>query len=74
MHIGFFFCCMYIYLSIDLAYKTVLHSYGLDSNPSTEEEENSDLEMMEVSATMLNKTIEVDNNCICTVIWHAISV
>lgn len=32
-----------------LAYKTVLHSYGLDSNPeSTEEEENSDLELMEV--------------------------
>lgn len=34
--------CLYI------AYKTVLHSYGLDSNPSTEEEENSDLELMEV--------------------------
>ncbi|XP_055315332.1 nuclear valosin-containing protein-like isoform X1 [Sitodiplosis mosellana] len=32
---------------VDQAYKTVLHSYGLDSNPSTEEEENSDLELME---------------------------
>lgn len=35
-----------------LAYKTVLHSYGLDSNPSSEEEEeeddNSDLEVMDV--------------------------
>lgn len=30
------------------AYKTVLHSYGLESNPSTEDEENSDVELMEV--------------------------
>lgn len=31
-----------------LAYKTVLHSYGLDSNPGSEEE-GSDLEVMDVS-------------------------
>lgn len=34
---------------VDQAYKTVLRSYGLDSNPSTEEEENSDVELMEVN-------------------------
>lgn len=39
-----------------LAYKTVLHSYGLDSNPSTEEEENSDLELMEVGFNHLQFT------------------
>lgn len=34
---------------VEQAYKTVLHSYGLDSNPSSdnEEEGNSDLEVME---------------------------
>lgn len=34
-----------------VAYKTVLHSYGLDSNPSSDENDeiSSDLEMMEVS-------------------------
>lgn len=37
------------------AYKTVLHSYGLDSNPSTDEEENSDLELMEVSCRVVNR-------------------
>lgn len=31
------------------AYKTVLHSYGLDSNPSSEDDGNSDLELMDVS-------------------------
>lgn len=31
------------------AYKTVLHSYGLDSNPSSDDEANSDLEVMDVS-------------------------
>lgn len=36
-----------LYLCIT-AYKTVLHSYGLESNPSTEDEENSDVELMEV--------------------------
>lgn len=30
-----------------LAYKTVLQSYGLDSNPSSEADANSDLEMMD---------------------------
>lgn len=33
---------------VGIAYKTVLHSYGLDSNPSSEDDENSDLELMEV--------------------------
>ncbi|XP_055534030.1 nuclear valosin-containing protein-like [Wyeomyia smithii] len=34
---------------VEQAYKTVLHSYGLDSNPSSENEDdaNSDLEVME---------------------------
>jgi hypothetical protein len=32
------------------AYKTVLHSYGLDSNPGSEvEDAGSDLEVMDVS-------------------------
>ncbi|XP_058828935.1 nuclear valosin-containing protein-like [Topomyia yanbarensis] len=37
---------------VEQAYKTVLHSYGLDSNPSSENEEdgNSDLEVMEDGA------------------------
>lgn len=40
-----------ICLLLSKAYKTVLHSYGLDSNPSSDEndEVSSDLEMMEVS-------------------------
>lgn len=42
MNVNWYFCKF-------TAYKTVLHSYGLDSNPSTEEEENSDLELMEVN-------------------------
>lgn len=39
-------------LLVEQAYKTVLHSYGLDSNPSSENEEdgNSDLEVMEDGA------------------------
>lgn len=33
---------------VEQAYKTVLHSYGLDSNPSSEDDDgNSELEMME---------------------------
>lgn len=37
---------------VEQAYKTVLHSYGLDSNPSSDndEEGNSDLEVMEEGA------------------------
>jgi ribosome biogenesis ATPase len=31
------------------AYKTVLHSYGLDSNPGSDAEAGSDLEVMDVS-------------------------
>jgi ribosome biogenesis ATPase len=31
------------------AYKTVLHSYGLDSNPGSEDDVGSDLEVMDVS-------------------------
>lgn len=34
---------------VEQAYKTVLHSYGLDSNPSSDENEESDLEFMDVS-------------------------
>lgn len=39
-------------LLVEQAYKTVLHSYGLDSNPSSENEDdgNSDLEVMEDGA------------------------
>lgn len=33
------------------AYKTVLHSYGLDSNPGSDEE-GSDLEVMDVSISL----------------------
>lgn len=47
---------------IIIAYKTVLHSYGLDSNPSTEEEENSDLELMEVSLFDCMPMIRSQNN------------
>lgn len=36
-------------ITIFLAYKTVLHSYGLDSNPSSDGDDNSDLEVMDVS-------------------------
>ncbi|XP_037034382.1 nuclear valosin-containing protein-like [Bradysia coprophila] len=32
---------------VEQAYKTVLHSYGLDSNPSSDENEESDLEFMD---------------------------
>ncbi|KAJ6634654.1 Nuclear valosin-containing protein-like [Pseudolycoriella hygida] len=32
---------------VEQAYKTVLHSYGLDSNPSSDDNEESDLEFME---------------------------
>lgn len=46
-------CLLYIYVFFSFyriaAYKTVLHSYGLDSNPSTDDEENSDIELMDVS-------------------------
>lgn len=31
------------------AYKTVLHSYGLDSNPSSDDNDESDIELMDVS-------------------------
>lgn len=34
---------------VEQAYKTVLHSYGLDSNPSSDDNEESDLELMDVS-------------------------
>lgn len=41
-------------VSIHTAYKTVLHSYGLDSNPGSEiEDAGSDLEVMDVSYTKL---------------------
>ena len=37
-----------------LAYKTVLHSYGLDSNPGSEiDDMGSDLEVMDVSIYFL---------------------
>ncbi|XP_058459774.1 nuclear valosin-containing protein-like [Malaya genurostris] len=48
---------------VEQAYKTVLHSYGLDSNPSSENEEdgNSDLEVMEEgpgsNANHMNETL-----------------
>ncbi|XP_055602198.1 nuclear valosin-containing protein-like [Uranotaenia lowii] len=40
-------------LLVEQAYKTVLHSYGLDSNPSSENEDdaNSDLEVMDDAGT-----------------------
>lgn len=34
---------------VEQAYKTVLHSYGLDSNPSSDDNEESDLEFTDVS-------------------------
>lgn len=39
------------------AYKTVLHSYGLDSNPTSEDEENSDIELMDVSCQPLVRLV-----------------
>ena len=39
-------------LLVDQAYKTVLHSYGLDSNPSSDDG-GSDLELMDVSSLTL---------------------
>lgn len=37
------------------AYKTVLHSYGLDSNPGSDlEDAGSDLEVMDVSSESLH--------------------
>lgn len=39
-----------LYFYIYVAYKTVLHSYGLESNPGSEVEDGgSDLEVMDVS-------------------------
>lgn len=37
-----------------LAYKIVLRSYGLNSNPTSEDDENSDIELMEVSIFSMN--------------------
>lgn len=42
---------------VEEAYKTVLHSYGLDSNASSEENENSDLEMMDDRPDHMNNVL-----------------
>lgn len=44
---------------VEQAYKTVLHSYGLDSNPSSDENEESDLEFMDVSVSFVGLYIVV---------------
>lgn len=48
MRIYRFFCLL------KLAYKIVLRSYGLNSNPTSEDDENSDIELMEVSIISMN--------------------
>lgn len=40
---------IYFFLNAFPAYKVVLHSYGLNSNQASDEEENSDIELMEVN-------------------------